>query len=93
VAAFSTRDRVARAPLQSWKTLLGESRRNDGQLLPQDALIPGSTLLGYLNADHWAVVMELEEDLGFFAARRDRTPFPHEALIWQVSDDLGAQKP
>jgi len=76
---------------------LGESRRNDGQLLPKDALVQGSTLLGYLNTDQWAVVMELEEDPEFVAARHDPTPFPHEALLqallWQVGEDLAAQKP
>jgi hypothetical protein len=29
--------------------------RNDSQMIFYDQLIPGSTLLGYLNADHWAV--------------------------------------
>jgi hypothetical protein len=96
LAAFTTKDRMARALRGSWKILLGESPRNDGQLLPQDALIPGSTLLGYLNADHWAVAMEIEADHEFFAGRRDPTPFPHKALLqamlWQVDNDLGTRE-
>lgn len=96
MAAFTTKERMARALMGSWKMLLKENPRSDGQLLPQDALIPGSTLLGYLNADHWAVAMELETDLEFFAARHDSTPFPHtallQALLWQVGNDLAIRE-
>ena len=34
---------------------------NDGQLLFVDQLIPGSALLGYVNADHWTVAVPVEE--------------------------------
>jgi hypothetical protein len=36
------------------------SPRNDGLLLYTDQLIPGGTLLGYANADHWSVALSLE---------------------------------
>jgi hypothetical protein len=35
--------------------------RNDGVLLSYDQVIPGATLLGYANADHWATAYPLEE--------------------------------
>lgn len=35
--------------------------RNDGALLFYDQVIPGATLLGYANADHWAAAYPLEE--------------------------------
>ena len=34
---------------------------NDGQLVFTDQLIPGSALLGYVNADHWTVAVPVEE--------------------------------
>jgi len=34
---------------------------NDGQLLAIDQIIPGSALLGYVNADHWTVAIPAEE--------------------------------
>jgi hypothetical protein len=96
LAAFTTKDRMARALIRPWEILFAESPRNDGQLLAQDALIPGSTLLGYLNADHWAVAMEIEEDHEFFAGRDDPTPFPRKALLqamlWQVGRDLATSE-
>jgi hypothetical protein len=87
--AFTVRDRVARALVTPWKLLLKLDRRNDGQLLPRDTLLPNSTLLGYLNADHWAVAMRLEEDLEFFAARHDTAQFPHTALLEAILQYVG----
>lgn len=81
VVAFTTRERMARALVSAWKFLLDDSRRNDGQLDPVHALLPNSSLLGYLNADHWAVAMQLELDHGFIAARPDDRPFPQTALL------------
>ena len=96
LAAFTTRDRMARALVNTWKSLLRDSRRNDGQLLPEDALLPDSTLLAYLNADHWAVAMELEKEHGVLAARRDESGFPHgallDALLRFVGEDLSETK-
>lgn len=34
---------------------------NDGQLLFTDQVIPGSTLMGYVNSDHWTVAIPAEE--------------------------------
>ena len=81
LVAFTTRERVARALVPSWELLLGHSRRNDGQLLPVHALLPQSSLLAYLNADHWAVALELENEHEFLGGRPDSTPFPHTALL------------
>jgi pimeloyl-ACP methyl ester carboxylesterase len=35
--------------------------RNDGVLLFYDQVVPGATLLGYANGDHWATAYPLEE--------------------------------
>lgn len=48
---------------------------NDGQLLMIDQLIPGSYLLGYVNADHWSVAVSMEEKYSISNSRqleRDR---------------------
>ena len=46
---------------------------NDGQLLFIDQLIPGSALLGYVNADHWTVAIPVEEKFsGRDPALKDR---------------------
>jgi hypothetical protein len=90
VAAFTTRPRVADGLVPSWKLLLPYERRNDGQLLASDALIPGSTLLGYIDADHWSAAIDVESVHPVLGARPDPTPFPRaallEAILLQVSE-------
>lgn len=59
LVAAAQPDRVS-APLQSsYATLSSTGALNDGQLIAADALVPGGALLGYVNADHWAVAMPL----------------------------------
>jgi hypothetical protein len=84
LAAFTTRERVARALVTPWKSLLEHDRRNDGQLLVEDALIPGSTLLGYLDADHWAVALHIEDESSLLAHREEDARFPQLALMHAV---------
>ena len=94
LAAFTTRDRVARALATPWKSLLEHDRRNDGQLLVEDALIPGSTLLGYLDADHWAVALHIEEESPLLAHREEDARFPQlatmQAVLQQVAIDTSS---
>jgi hypothetical protein len=35
--------------------------RNDGQVLWQDQITPGGHLLGYVDADHWAIALPVSE--------------------------------
>lgn len=59
--------------------------RNDGQVLIQDAVIPGSTLLGYLNGDHWAVATAFNRsDHPFWRGMVDHNAFPREVLIESI---------
>jgi hypothetical protein len=90
IAAFTTRDRVARSLVLPWETLLKHGRRNDGQLLVHDALIPGSTLLGYLDADHWAVALDIEDESPLLAHRDEQAQFPHLALLYAVLRQVAA---
>jgi hypothetical protein len=92
ITGFTTREHMARSLVPTWKILNRTDVRNDGQVVAADAVIPGSTLLGYANADHWGIAESLEEVRTFLAARPDPTPFPLEALLRSivmfVSDDL-----
>ncbi len=97
IAAYTTRERMARGLVPAWEILLRHDRLNDGQLLPRDALIPNSTLLGYLNADHWAVAMHLEDERPMLTRRNDPRRFPHTALLrailLQLTQDQLSQPP
>ena len=59
--------------------------RNDSQMIFYDQLIPGSTLLGYLNADHWAVVVPIartHDTIGSLFVTQNA--YPREALTEAV---------
>ena len=92
ISGFTTREHMARSLVPTWKILNRTDVRNDGQVVAADAVIPGSTLLGYANADHWGIAESLEEVRTFLAARPDPTPFPLEPLLRSivmfVSDDI-----
>ena len=92
LAAFTTREHVARALVPPWRFLNRIDFRNDGQVVAADAVIPGATLLGYANADHWGVAQRVESAHAVFAARPDPAPFPLEQLFLSivqfVSDDI-----
>lgn len=92
LAAFATHDRVARALAPTWKHLGGPTIRNDGQVVATDAIIPGSTLLGYANSDHWGIALTTEVEHPVLLARADPVAFPLEqllvAVVTFVADDL-----
>jgi hypothetical protein len=89
VATFTTRERMAAMLVPVWKILLSYDRRNDGQLLARDMLIPGSTLLGYADADHWSVAIDVEKVHPVLGARKDTVPFPRAALLESILLQVG----
>jgi hypothetical protein len=92
LAAFATHDRVARALAPTWKHLGGPAIRNDGQVVTADAIVPGSTLLGYANSDHWGIALTTEVEHPVLLARTDPVAYPLEqllvAIVTFVADDL-----
>jgi hypothetical protein len=95
LGAFTDRAHIARLLRVTYDLLAQIDPRNDGQLIFSDQIVPGSALLGYANADHWAVAMALEERRGFWMGhpRRQRA-FPRavlfEALVRFVGESLAA---
>jgi pimeloyl-ACP methyl ester carboxylesterase len=93
LAGFTTQERVARMLEPGWRLLNRIDARNDGQVIAADAVIPGATLLGYANADHWGVAQQIEAVHPVLAGRSDPTPYPLEqlflAIVAFVTDDLG----
>jgi len=68
---------------------------NDGMMMYSDQFIPGSTLLGYLNADHWAVAVPISRTHRVVGATVvNHNDYPREALLEAilrfVEEDLNA---
>ena len=70
--------------------------RNDSQVIFYDQVIPGSGLLGYLNADHWAIAVPIARTHTTVASMFvTENAYPREALIEAVlrfvEEDLAAR--
>jgi hypothetical protein len=70
--------------------------RNDSQVIFYDQVIPGSSLIGYVNADHWAIVVPISrthDTIGSLFVTQNA--YPREALLEAVlrfvEEDLDAR--
>jgi hypothetical protein len=70
--------------------------RNDSQMIFYDQVVPGSSLVGYINADHWAVVVPIARTRETIASLFvTENAYPREALMEAllrfVEEDLAAR--
>jgi hypothetical protein len=74
----------------SWKKLAKVDSRNDSQVLFCDQLIPGSTLVAYLNADHRAIAVPIAEAHPFIGRHFvDKKTYPRQALAEALMRFIG----
>lgn len=78
----SDRAHTSKALLESWRLMSLLAQRQDSQLAYDDAILPGSTVLGVARADHLAVALPFEKATN--AAVRsfaDQGHYPRAALL------------
>ncbi len=95
LATFPQPERISSVLKSSYKKLSRVDARNDSQVLFYDQVIPGSALLGYLNADHWALAVPIARSHPALGSTLvDHNDFPREALLEavlrMVEEDLAA---
>jgi hypothetical protein len=71
--------------------------RNDSQVIFYDQLIPGSTLVAYANADHWALAVPVNRSHPWVTALfTTENAYPRESLLEAilrfVEEDLEARE-
>jgi hypothetical protein len=92
VAGYAAPSDVSAVLRPAYDSLAQIDPRNDSQLLFYDQIVPGSTLLGYLNADHWAVAMPIVQESVLAEPFVDHNAFPRaillEAVLKQIEEDL-----
>jgi len=84
LATFTDRSHVARILRTTYDQLAQIDPRNDGQLIFYDQIIPGSTLLGFANTDHWDIAMSVRQKYRFWgrpAVLPEFTEFPKDILL------------
>jgi len=94
VVSFPDPDRISLALKPSWRKMSElVDARNDSQLVFYDQVIPGSKIVAFANADHWAMAVPVARQYWLasstFATQSD---FPREvmleALLRYIEEDL-----
>jgi hypothetical protein len=98
LAAFTSRENTSRLLRPYYDLLSRTDPVNDSMVICSDAIIPGSVLLGYPNADHFAVAMPLDSQAWpVLATVVDKGEYPRAALLEAavrfVEEDLAKAGP
>ena len=76
---------ISRVIKSSYKKLAKIDARNDSQMIYSDEFVPNSTLLGFVNADHWAIAVPVDRShpaIGKMLVNHN--DYPREALLEAV---------
>ena len=84
---------TSKALLQTWRVLSTYGTAEDGQLLREDAIVPGAKYLGAALADHFAVALPFDKSTDpAIRSGMDKAVYPRaamlESLIRYVTTDL-----
>lgn len=95
IVTFPKPQRISAILKLSHRKLAQIDARNDSQVLFYDQVIPGSALVAYLNADHWAAAVPIARTHAFLGSTFvNRNDYPREALFEAVmrfvEEDLAA---
>jgi hypothetical protein len=96
VAAYTRKANISAALRPTFHALARTDERNDGNVIFTDSIMPRGKLLGYLDADHWAVAMPFEVYAPRFASVvASRNHFPRvvllEAIARVIAEDYQVQ--
>jgi hypothetical protein len=82
VVTLPARERISRILRSSYEELSRVDPLNDSQVIYSDQFIPGSKLLSFVNADHWAVVLPIHRTHAVVGELLvSENDFPREALL------------
>jgi hypothetical protein len=97
LVTFPQPERISSILKSSYKKLASIDGRNDSQVIFYDEVIPAGQLIGYVNADHWAIALPIarsHEKIG--AVFVTQNAYPREALLEAVmryvEEDLSAAR-
>jgi len=91
VVAYTDEANVSTMLKDSHRRLSLVDPRNDGQVIYYDSVIPTAKLLGYANADHWAVALPFQRHkrlsgliIRNIASGADKNEYPREVLVESI---------
>ena len=81
LATFPQPERMSSLLKDSYDKLARVDARNDSQVIFYNQIIPGSTLVGFVNADHWALAVPIaRKERALATLFVDQNAYPREAL-------------
>jgi hypothetical protein len=95
VVTFPEPERVSWGLRKSYLLLGQQDARNDTQVIIFDQIIPGSTFVAAVNADHWAIAVPVSRSHSLIGSTLvDQNDYPREAFVEAlmrfVEEDLGS---
>lgn len=95
LVTFPQPDHISAVLKSSYNKLARIDARNDSQVIFYDQIVPGSSLMGYINADHWALAVPIartHSTLGSLLVTQNAYPREAlaEAMLRFVEEDLAA---
>jgi dienelactone hydrolase len=82
LVTFPQRERISSILSSSYDTLSRVDARNDSQVIFYDQVVPGSALVGYVNADHWALAVPIARTHSTIGSMFvTQNAYPREALM------------
>ena len=90
LAGFARREDINPTMLLTYDLLSTVEPRNDGYVAFYDQVIPGATLLGYANLDHYDIALPVRERLNFggVGSRAVERGLLFEAIVLTVAESL-----
>ena len=95
IITYPNKEQISSILKFNYEKLSQVDSRNDSQVIFYDQVIPGSVILGYLNADHWAISAPFNRSHPFISSVfTDKNAFPREvlleAIVRYVEEDLNS---
>ncbi|HMK60551.1 MAG TPA: hypothetical protein VK452_05320 [Dissulfurispiraceae bacterium] len=85
LVALGMPNEISAILIPSYRLLSRVDPRNDSQVIFYNAIIPGSVLMGYVKADHWAIAMPFSRETPLLASTLiNYNSFPREILLESV---------
>jgi hypothetical protein len=82
IVAKSGENNTSKALMQTWRILATYGVGEDGQLLRDDAIVPGAKFLGAAMADHFAIALPFDKSPdSTIRSNMDKTVYPRAALL------------
>jgi pimeloyl-ACP methyl ester carboxylesterase len=85
LVTFPQPDKISSVLKSSYRKLAQIDARNDSQVIFYDQIIPGSDLMAFINADHWALAVPVARTHAAVGATLvTENAYPREALLEAV---------